>query len=230
MDMTGEYRINAPRQRVWEALNDPEMLRQCIPGAETVTKLSDTEFTAEAVIKLGPVKAKFGGKVTLSDIDPPNGYTISGEGQGGAAGFGKGGAKVSLVEEGPSITMLHYAAEAQVGGKLAQIGSRLIQGSAKKLADDFFAKFAAVVEGAGPAADASPPDGSAASERGAEAAVLEAESNPELSTAVAPLAPEATSSGPADPAPAPARAGLRPLVWIPLVILVVLLLVVLARM
>ena len=221
MDMSGEYRIQAPRQRVWEALNDAEMLRRCIPGAETVTKTSDTEFTAEATVKVGPVKAKFGGKVTLSDIDPPNGYTITGEGQGGAAGFGKGGAKVTLSEDG-TATVLHYTAEAQVGGKLAQIGSRLIQGTAKKLADDFFAAFAAAVEGDATVAGN-------ASEPGAEAAILEAESNPEISPAVAPLAPEAGAEPPPPPAPA-ARAGLRPLVWIPLVVLVVLLLVVLARL
>lgn len=224
MDMSGEYRIQAPRQRVWEALNDAEMLRRCIPGAETVTKTSDTEFTAEATIKVGPVKAKFAGRVTLSDIDPPNGYTISGEGQGGAAGFGKGGAKVSLTEDGPMATVLHYTAEAQVGGKLAQIGSRLIQGTAKKLADEFFAAFAAAVEGDA----AGPTTGAPGEPGGAGAAILEAESNLDLPSAEAPLAPEAAA--PPAPAPAAARAGLRPLVWIPLVILVVLLLVVLARL
>ena len=228
MDMSGEYRIQAPRVRVWEALNDAEMLRRCIPGAERVTKTSDTEFTAEATVKVGPVKAKFGGKVTLSDIDPPNGYTITGEGQGGAAGFGKGGAKVSLTEDG-GATVLHYTAEAQVGGKLAQIGSRLIQGTAKKLADDFFAAFAAAVEGDTAAADSAPGSAEAAAgEAGAEAAILEAESNPEISPAVAPLAPEAATAAP-PLAPPEARSGLRPLVWIPLVVLVVLLLVVLAR-
>ena len=144
MDMTGEYRISAPRSRVWEALNDPEILKQCIPGCEEIQKQSDTEMTAKVVAKVGPVKAKFAGKVTLSDIDPPNGYTISGEGSGGAAGFGKGGAKVSLVDDGPD-TVLSYTASAQVGGKLAQIGSRLIDGTARKMADDFFAKFTQVV-------------------------------------------------------------------------------------
>ncbi len=144
MDMTGEYKISAPRSRVWEALNDPEILKQCIPGCEEIQKQSDTEMTAKVVAKVGPVKAKFAGKVTLSDIDPPNGYTISGEGSGGAAGFGKGGAKVSLVDDGPD-TVLSYTASAQVGGKLAQIGSRLIDGTARKMADDFFAKFTQVV-------------------------------------------------------------------------------------
>src|SRR5215468_5289865 len=123
MDMTGEYRIAAPRQRVWEALNDPEILRQCIPGCEEIQKLSDTEMTAKVTAKVGPVKAKFGGKVTLSDLDPPNGYKITGEGTGGAAGFAKGGAAVKLAEDGGGGTVLSYTVQANVGGKLAQIGS-----------------------------------------------------------------------------------------------------------
>lgn len=155
MDMSGQYRIEAPRERVWEALNDPDILRQCIPGCEEVQKLSDTEFTAKVAAKVGPVSAKFSGKVTLSDLDPPHGYTITGEGSGGAAGFGKGGANVRLEPEGDSATLLSYTAHAQVGGKLAQIGSRLIDGTARKMADDFFAKFARTV-GAAPAADAPP--------------------------------------------------------------------------
>src|SRR5690348_12230471 len=108
MDMTGEYRIPAARQRVWEALNDPDILRQCIPGCEEIQKLSDVEWTAKVTAKVGPVKAKFGGKVNLSDLDPPNGYTISGEGTGGAAGFAKGGATVRLSEEGSNMTVLAY--------------------------------------------------------------------------------------------------------------------------
>lgn len=147
MDMSGEYRIAAPRETVWQALNDPEILRQCIPGCEEIEKVSDTEFTAKAKVKVGPVSAKFAGRVQLSDLDPPNGYTITGEGQGGAAGFGKGGAKVALLEDGPDATLLSYTAEAQVGGKLAQVGSRLVQGTAKKMADDFFAKFTQIVGG-----------------------------------------------------------------------------------
>jgi carbon monoxide dehydrogenase subunit G len=144
MKMSGEYRIPASRQTVWEALNDPDILRACIPGCETLEKTSETELTAKVTIKIGPVKAKFGGKVTLSDLDPPNGYSISGEGQGGPAGFAKGGAKVTLEEDGDG-TILRYTAEAQVGGKLAQIGQRLIDGSANKLAGQFFAKFAETV-------------------------------------------------------------------------------------
>jgi len=145
MDMSGEYRIAAPRERVWAALNDPEVLRQCIPGCESLEKLSDTQLKATARLKIGPVSARFSGEVTLSDLDPPNGYTITGSGSGGAAGFGKGGARVTLAEDGPDATRLSYTAEAQVGGKLAQIGSRLVQGTAKKLADDFFAQFSEVV-------------------------------------------------------------------------------------
>ena len=144
MDMTGEFRIPAPRDAVWRALNDPEVLKQSIPGCETVEKTSDTEFVAKVTAAVGPVKAKFGGKVTLSDIDPPNGYTISGEGQGGAAGFAKGGAKVKLVEDAGG-TILSYQVSAQVGGKLAQVGSRLIDGVSKKMAEEFFNRFAAQV-------------------------------------------------------------------------------------
>jgi carbon monoxide dehydrogenase subunit G len=145
MDMSGSYRITAPREDVWAALNDPEILKRCIPGCEEIEKQSDTEMTAKVTAKVGPVKAKFAGKVTLSDIDPPNGYTITGEGTGGAAGFGKGGAAVKLMADGADVTVLEYTAHAQVGGKLAQIGSRLIDGTARKMADDFFAKFSEVV-------------------------------------------------------------------------------------
>lgn len=144
MDMTGEHRIAASRQAVWDALNDPETLKSSIPGCESIEKLSDTEFTATVVAKVGPVKAKFKGKVTLSDLDPPNSYTIAGEGQGGAAGFAKGGAEVRLVSEGAE-TVLSYTAKATVGGKLAQIGSRLVDAAARKTADEFFAAFAQVV-------------------------------------------------------------------------------------
>ena len=151
MDMTGEYRIPAPREKVWEALNDPEVLKASIAGCQELDKTSDTSFSAKVKTKVGPVSATFTGKVELSDIDPPNGYTISGEGQGGVAGFAKGGAKVALTEDG-SDTILNYEANAQVGGKLAQIGSRLIDSTARKMADDFFGKFAEQV--AGPADEA----------------------------------------------------------------------------
>jgi carbon monoxide dehydrogenase subunit G len=154
MDMTGEYRIPAPRARVWEALNDPEVLRGCIPGCEAVEKQSDTEFTARVTAKVGPVKAKFTGKVTLSEVDPPNGYVITGEGSGGVAGFGKGGATVRLADAEEGGTVLTYVAHASVGGKLAQIGSRLVDATARKMADDFFACFAALLSSGGPVAAA----------------------------------------------------------------------------
>jgi carbon monoxide dehydrogenase subunit G len=186
MDLTGEYRIEAPRAVVWGALNDPEVLRACIPGCEELNKTSDTEFVARVVVKIGPVKASFGGKVTLSDLDPPNGYTITGEGQGGVAGFAKGGAKVHLDPvEGGAATVLHYTVDAQIGGKLAQIGSRLVEGSARKLADEFFADFAARVTAGAPAAAAEAP----------------------APTEVVPVAPTVS-------APPPSSGGLSPWVWI----------------
>ncbi|MFQ6022164.1 MAG: carbon monoxide dehydrogenase subunit G [Acidiferrobacterales bacterium] len=142
MDMTGEFRIPAPRQQVWEALNDPETLKQCIPGCESMEKISDTEFAAKMLSKVGPVKARFVTRLTLSNLNPPTSYTIAGEGQGGVAGFAKGSADVTLEDEGPE-TVLRYAAQFQAGGKLAQVGSRLLGGTARKLADDFFGAFAA---------------------------------------------------------------------------------------
>jgi uncharacterized protein len=145
MDMTGEFRIPAPRQRVWEGLNDPEILKQCIPGCQTIEKTSETEFAARVVAKVGPVSAAFSGKVTLSDLEPPQAYTISGEGSGGVAGFARGGAKVRLDEDDGDATLLHYEVEAHVGGKLAQIGSRLIDATSRKMAADFFERFAALM-------------------------------------------------------------------------------------
>lgn len=154
MDMTGQHTIPAPRQTVWEALNDPDVLKQCIPGCEEIERTGDNGFTAKVSVKVGPVKAKFGGAVTLSDIDPPNGYTISGEGKGGAAGFAKGGAKVNLADaDGGAATVLSYAVNASVGGKLAQIGARLIDSTAKKYANDFFETFSEIAASrAGPVA------------------------------------------------------------------------------
>jgi carbon monoxide dehydrogenase subunit G len=140
MEMHGELRIPAPRAQVWEKLNDPETLKSCIPGCETIEKLSDTEFTAKVVARVGPVKASFLGKVTLTDLNPPESYTITGEGTGGVAGFAKGSAKVSLDDAGAE-TVLRYGVQAQVGGKLAQIGSRLIDATSRKMADDFFNRF-----------------------------------------------------------------------------------------
>jgi carbon monoxide dehydrogenase subunit G len=151
MDMVGERLIAAPRDAVWKALNDIAVLKICIPGCETIEQQSPTEMTAVAKVKIGPMSAKFGGKVLLSEMDPPNGYRISGEGQGGAAGFAKGGADVTLTDR-EGGTLLSYNVKAQVGGKMAQIGARLIDATAKSLADQFFTRFAAAV-GAPPPAD-----------------------------------------------------------------------------
>ncbi len=145
MEISGTYPIKAPRAVVWTALNDPDVLKSAIAGCEELVRDGDG-FTATVVAKVGPVKAKFGGRITLADLDPPNGYTITGEGQGGAAGFAKGNAKVALEDDGSGGTILKYTAGAQIGGKLAQIGSRLIEGTARKMADDFFSAFAAAVE------------------------------------------------------------------------------------
>jgi uncharacterized protein len=144
MTMTGEVQLAAPREAVWAKLNDAAVLKQCIPGCEELNKTSDTGFQAVATIKVGPVKAKFKGSVQLTDLDPPNGYKISGSGEGGVAGFAKGAATVKLADKDGG-TLLSYSVESQIGGKLAQLGQRLVQGTAKKLADDFFAKFAAAV-------------------------------------------------------------------------------------
>jgi uncharacterized protein len=203
MDMTGEYRIPAPRQRVWEALNDTEILRQCIPGCEEIQKLSDTEMTAKVTAKVGPVKAKFGGKVTLSDLDPPNGYKITGEGTGGAAGFAKGGAAVRLAEDGAGGTVLSYTVQANVGGKLAQIGSRLIDSASRKMADDFFSRFAEIVGGGAAPAVAAPT---------VEAPAAAPAPEPPQPSAAAPMAQAAAAPPPH--AAEPARAGLPPAVWV----------------
>lgn len=198
MDMTGEYRISAPRQRVWEALNDPETLKAAIPGCEELTKLSDNAMEAKVRAKVGPVSATFTGKVTLSELNPPISYKISGEGKGGAAGYAKGGADVSLAEDGAD-TVLSYNAKADVGGKLAQIGSRLIQGTARKMADDFFGKFSALVaERYAAEAPAAPPP------------IPPAPPSVEAAAAAAGMAAAATGTMPpvpaeAPPQPAPAR-------------------------
>src|ERR1700716_2725683 len=144
MTMNGEVQLAAPREMVWAKLNDAEVLKACIPGCEELEKTEDNGFRAVAKMKVGPVSARFKGKVTLSDLDPPNGYKISGEGEGGVAGFAKGGAVVKLAEKDGG-TLLTYDVESQIGGKLAPLGQRLVQGTAKKLADDFFNKFAAAV-------------------------------------------------------------------------------------
>ena len=138
MDMTGERRIPAPRQMVWNALNDPEVLRSCIPGCETLVADSPQDMRATAAVRIGPIAARFNGKVQLTDIDEPNGYMINGEGQGGVAGFAKGGARVHLTEEDPTHTVLNYTVQAQVGGKIAQLGARLIEFNGEVNGRDFF--------------------------------------------------------------------------------------------
>ncbi len=140
LEMTGEYDLPQKRAVVWKALNDPAVLEKCIPGCETLEKVSDTEFQATVKLKIGPVSARFKGRVNLEDIDAPNGYKITGEGEGGVAGFAKGHATVALAEAGGG-TKITYKAEAATGGKIAQLGQRLIAGSAKKTADSFFENF-----------------------------------------------------------------------------------------
>lgn len=146
MEMTGEYRISASRQAVWEALKDPAVLKDCLHGCDRLERISDTQFEATLTTKVGPVKMTFKGAVELSDIDPPNGYTISGEGKGGAAGFARGGARVLLVDDG-GVTVLTYTVEATLGGKLAQMGSRIVDGVARAMAEKFFARLAETVGG-----------------------------------------------------------------------------------
>lgn len=211
MEFTGEYRIPAPRQVVWEALNDPEILRQALPGCEEMKKLSDTEFEARVLAQVGPVKARFSGRVKLEEPNPPESYMLVGEGQGGAAGFARGQAKVTLTEE-DGHTVLRYVAEANVGGKLAQIGSRLVQGTAKKMADQFFGRFSEIVAEKARAAGYVPAEAAAA------AAVPEAAPAPEA----APV-PEAAPPPPPAPAAAPGLLQ-RPWVWVAGVVVLILIL------
>lgn len=152
MDMTGERHIDAPREKVWSALNDADILGKCIPGCQQITKLDNGGFKAEAVVKVGPVKARFAGEVELTDIVPLVSYSLNGQGQGGIAGFAKGGASVALEDDGTG-TLLRYTVQASVGGKLAQIGARLIDSTAKKLADQFFTNFSEAVAPTGALSD-----------------------------------------------------------------------------
>ena len=147
----GEEKIAAPIDKVWAALNDPEVLKQCIPGCQSLEKTSDNDLAATVVLKIGPIKATFNGAVTLKNLNPPNSYTIQGEGKGGIAGFAKGGADVTLAEDGADATVLRYAAKADVGGKIAQLGSRLIDSTSRKLAGQFFSTFGEKVGGTQPA-------------------------------------------------------------------------------
>lgn len=144
MELTDEIRISAPRDVVYRALNDPEILKDCIPGCEELTQKSPTELEAKVVLKIGPVKARFAGEVTLDTANAPEGFSLAGEGKGGAAGFAKGGADVTLSEEGGE-TVLSYTAKVDIGGKIAQLGSRLIAGTAKKLSGKFFTRFGEIV-------------------------------------------------------------------------------------
>jgi uncharacterized protein len=160
MEMSGEQLIPVPQARVWAGLNDPEVLKASIPGCESIERVSDTEYKVLLTASVGPVKAKFNGKLLLSDVNPPTSYKLSFEGSGGAAGFGKGGAQVSLAPDGAG-TKLSYLANAQVGGKLAQVGSRLIDGVAKKMAGEFFQRFNEKLAGPAPAPAATTAEGEA---------------------------------------------------------------------
>jgi uncharacterized protein len=146
MNMSGEIVLPADKATVWARLNDADTLKASIPGCESLEKLSDTDFQALVKVKVGPVSARFKGKVHLTDMDPPNSYRIAGEGEGGVAGFAKGGATVSLADAEGGGTRLSYQVDAQVGGKIAQLGARLIDGSARKLAGEFFSNFAKALE------------------------------------------------------------------------------------
>ena len=168
MEMSGEYMIVAPRERIYDALNDPDVLRQCIPGCESIEKLSDNEMEATVVAKVGPVRAKFKGQVTLSDLVYPESYTITGEGRGGSAGFARGGVRVRLQENGAGTTM-SYEVKAEIGGKLAQLGSRLIDSTAKKMANDFFERLRDLVADEAPQADVSPAAASPAAQEASRA-------------------------------------------------------------
>ena len=145
MKLTDQQTIPAPRERVWKGLNDARVLKQCIPGCESITRKSDTELVARVVAKVGPVKAGFTGAVTLSDVNPPESYRISGQGQGGVAGFARGGATVKLTEQGRNGTLMDYDVDAQIGGKLAMLGSRLIDSTARSMAQQFFDRFVKIM-------------------------------------------------------------------------------------
>lgn len=209
MDMQGEYRIPAPRDQVWAALNDPEILKNSIPGCENLEKTGDNSYRAAVTAKVGPVKSRFTGEVTMSNIDPPNSYTISGEGKGGAAGFARGSADVRLKEDG-SDTLLNYTVHANVGGKLAQLGSRLIDGTARKMADDFFARFVEQAGRAAPPPTPVPPQPPAAETPLGKTAEKVPEAAPEAMQPT-PEEVEARRAGPApaeEPAPPPPEQGL----------------------
>ena len=197
MTMTGEATLPAGRPKVWALLNDPEVLKSCIPGCESLERSGDNGFVAVVRTKIGPVSATFRGKVELSDIVPLVGYTIKGEGEGGVAGFAKGGAKVSLADA-PGGTLLSYAVEATVGGKIAQLGSRLVDGVAKSMADKFFGNFATLAAAAGPTAAQSA--GEAAAAKAAPQPIVPAAAQPAASAQPPPVARPAIPPAPAAPA------------------------------
>lgn len=182
VEFSGEYRIPARQQQVWDALNDPAVLQACIVGCKQLEKTSDTEFVATVATKVGPVAATFKGNVVLSNLDAPNGYTLTGQGQGGAAGFAKMAAQVALAED-QNETVLKYTAKAEIGGKLASVGSRLVQAVAKKNADDFFSAFARHLGGTGVKAEVVP---STAPVPGAPGALLPAAAAPTVAIMAAP--------------------------------------------
>lgn len=187
MELVGEQVIPAPREAVWSALNDPSVLSRCIPGCEAVERISDNETHARVAVKIGPVRARFSGKILLTDVDAPAGCTFSFEGSGGAAGFAKGRSVVTLAEAGEG-TRLSYSVEASVGGKLGQVGGRLVDSSAKKMADEFFGAFRATMS-APPAAEAAP----------GEAVTGEAVTGVEAPPAAAPAAAAAPATAAATP-------------------------------
>ena len=228
MKMNGEFRVPTDRETVWRALNDPAVLKECLPGCQEIEKTSDTEMTATLVIKVGPVKATFKGGVTLSDLDPPNGYTLSGQGQGGTAGFASGEAKVSLVEE-DGATVVQYDVDAKVGGKLAQIGSRLIDSTAKKLAKQFFDSLAEKLGGgeeSEPAAEP-PPETEAVAPPESAPPPDSAPASPEPDASSADVASEdapAADAGPPLPR-AEQRKGLPTVAWAAAVVVVAVVLI-----
>jgi carbon monoxide dehydrogenase subunit G len=229
MDMTGERLIAAPREAVWTALNDPEILKACIPGCESIEKLSDTEMKALVAVKLGPIAAKFNGRVNLTDIDAPRSYTLTGEGQGGVAGFGKGSAKVRLEAEADA-TRLSYVVNSQVGGKMAQLGARLIDSTAKSYAETFFSRFSELVAPA-PVAAAVP--------AGAEPVLVEsiAVRAAEPTPASQPVAVQdhahdhshAHAEEPEYDHSNPVVAGLPLGIWIPMIIAIVMVIIVMVK-
>ena len=215
MKMNGEFRVPTDRETVWRALNDPEVLKDCLPGCQAIEKTSDTEMSATLTIKVGPVKATFVGGVTLSDLDPPKGYTITGQGQGGPAGFASGEARVDLVQEGDE-TVVQYACDAKVGGKLVQIGSRLIDSTAKKLATQFFDRLAETLGGGKEAEQAN--DAPAAGPEPVAAAAEEASAPAE------PAHESAEASAPRLP-PAAQRPSLPTAAWVGAVVVVAVVLI-----